>query len=156
MQLWILLGILYLKSPPYAPWYNGSVESGIGTVKVYVHHMAARHNHPEYWTCDDLEAARRRANYYHKPHGLDGPNANELWATRKRISAPKRQAFRQQVLERWAAIITAEQNEHGCELNKPDLARAVRSAIQWVLISEGILSVRRRRISPPIKRRKAS
>ena len=148
--------ILYLKSPAYTPMYNGAVESGIGTAKSYVHHAAARADHPEYWTCDDLEVGIRRANHYSKPFGLDGPNSNEAWQQRTSITDEERRRFRQQVLERWASIVTAEQKQQGGQLTKPALARAVRTAIQWVLTAEGILEIRRRRISPTIKRRKAS
>lgn len=150
------LNVLYLKSPPYAPWYNGSVESGIGTAKAYTHHAAARADHPEYWTCDDLEAGLRRANHYGRPEGLDGPSSDEVWMTRLSITSAERDSFRQQVLERWASLITKEQNEQGGPLSKPTLARAVRDAIQWALLAEGILEIRRRRISPAIKRAKAS
>lgn len=150
------LGIVYLKSPPYAPWYNGAVEAGIGTVKAFVSEAAARADHPEYWTCDDLEVGRRHANHAARPFGLDGPNANEAWDRRAPISADERQRFRRQVLDRWASIVTANQNEQGGTLSKPELARAVRDAIQWALIEEGHLEIRRRRISPDIKRRKVS
>ena len=45
--------------------------------------------------------------------------------------------------------------EHGGpHLTKPPLARAVRTAIQWVLTAEGIIEMRKRRISPAIKREK--
>jgi hypothetical protein len=148
--------VLYLKSPPYAPWYNGSVESGIGTLKTYAHHEAARADHPEYWTCDDLEAARRRANHYGRPYGLDGPSSDEAWETRQPITRAERTHFIQQVLGHWADIVTREQNAAEGSLPKPTLARNVRDAIQWGLIEEGYLEIRRRRISPAIKRVKAS
>jgi transposase InsO family protein len=147
--------ILYLKSPPYAPWYNGAVESGIGTLKAYTHIAAARADHPEHWTCDDLEAGLRRANRYGRPFGLDGPSSDETWERRERITAAERDGFRIQVLERWASLVAAQQDQQG-PLTKPILARAVRDAIQWVLVAEGYLEIRRRRISPAIKRQKAS
>ncbi|MCP3883063.1 MAG: transposase family protein, partial [Sulfitobacter sp.] len=150
------MNVLYLKSPPYAPWYNGSVESGIGTLKAYTHHAAARADHPEYWTCDDLEAGLRRANHYGRPEGLDGPSSDETWMARAAITNTERIRFRRQVLERWADIVTKAQNDQGGPLNKHDLARATRDAIQWALTEEGILQIRRRRISPAIKRAKAS
>ncbi len=150
------MNVLYLKSPPYAPWYNGSVESGIGTLKAYTHHAAARADHPEYWTCDDLEAGLRRANHYGRPAGLDGPSSDEAWVSRLAVTNSERIRFRRQVLERWADITTREQKEQGGPLNKHELARAVRDAIQWALTEEGLLEIRRRRISPAIKRAKAS
>ena len=80
----------------------------------------------------------------------------EAWERRRPIHTHERNSFREQVLERWASIVTAEQNEQGGTLTKPELARTERTAIQWVLIAEGYLVARRRRISPSIKRRKAS
>lgn len=150
------LAILYLKSPPYAPWYNGTVEAGIGTAKRYVDEAAARADHPEYWTCDDLEVAQRRANHCTHPFGLDGPNANEAWGGRTAITDTERERFRQMVSDKRADIIEANQKEKGGPLNKHELARASRDAIQWALTEEGHLEIRRRRISPDIKRRKAS
>lgn len=150
------LAILYLKSPPYAPWYNGAVEAGIGTAKRYVDETAARADHPEYWTCDDLEVAQRRANHCTHPFGLDGPNANEVWHGRTAIADTERERFGQLVSNKRADIIEANRKEKGGHLNKHDLARATRDAIQWALTEEGHLEIRRRRISPNIKRRKAS
>ena len=150
------MGVVYLKSPPYSPWYNGAVESGIGTLKRYVHIAAARADHPEYWTCDDLEAGLRRANYYAKPFGPDGPNSDEAWDRRTPITDDERQAFRQKVEQGYANFVAAEQKEAGGHLTKTALARARRDAIQWALTQEGILEMRRRRISPDIKRRKVS
>jgi hypothetical protein len=132
------------------------VEAGIGTEKRYVDEAAARANHPEYWTCDDLEVAQRRANHHTHPFGLDGPDANEAWDRRTAITDDERQRFRQMVSDKRADIIEANRKEKGGHLNKHDLARATRDAIQWALIEEGLLETRRRRISPNIKRRKVS
>jgi len=55
-------GIALLFSPPYCPQYNGACEAGNGTIKTLTHLIAARHDRPDVWTLDDLEAARCWAN----------------------------------------------------------------------------------------------
>jgi len=56
-------GVQLLLSPAYTPTYNGACEAGNGTIKHLAHQIACRHNRPEYWTLDDLEAARLLANH---------------------------------------------------------------------------------------------
>jgi len=150
-------GVIYLKSPPYTPWYNGAVECGNGTQKYLTHHEAAHHDHPEYWTLDDIEAARRRANRYAKPYGLDWPDADEIFERRERITAEERAVFQATAREQWGKILTEEEAERkkqgGPALDKEDLARIRRSAIQSALLETGNLEVRRRRVSPPYTRR---
>jgi transposase-like protein len=150
-------GVIYLKSPPYAPWYNGAIECGNGTLKVYAHHEAARHDHPEYWTCDDLEAARLRANRCARPEGLDGPDADEVFERRAPITSSERATFRAMVRAQYAKMHAAERRARETSgqptLNQNDLARIRRDAIQSVLVETGNLEVRRRRISPVFDRR---
>ena len=55
-------GTAILYSPPRCPRYNGSIEASIGALTTRAHHAAAAAGHPEYWTCDDVERARRQAN----------------------------------------------------------------------------------------------
>jgi len=70
-----------LFSPPYYPQYNGACEAGFGTLKTYAHHEAAKHGRPHQWSCDDVEAARMRANELSRPHGYlrPTPAENYLW-----------------------------------------------------------------------------
>lgn len=51
-----------LLSPAYTPAYNGACEAGNGTIKTLAHQLACRHDRPQCWTLDDLEAARLLAN----------------------------------------------------------------------------------------------
>jgi hypothetical protein len=37
-------------------------EAGIGGMKVRTHYQAARNGRAGIWTCEDMEAARRKAN----------------------------------------------------------------------------------------------
>lgn len=150
-------GILYLKSPPYTPGYNGACEWGNGTLKHLAHHEAAINDHPEYWTGDDIENARRRANLYARPEGLDGPNADEVFARRTPITPEERETFNNTTLMNWAKILDEELKERtkrgDPNLNKIELADIVRNAIQSALLETGNLEVRRRRVSPAYKRR---
>jgi hypothetical protein len=151
------VGLLYLKSPPYTPGYNGACEWGNGNLKHLTHHEAAINDHPEYWTGDDLENARRRANLYARPEGLDGPNADEVFARRSLIAPEEREAFNDAVLLQWAKILDEELRERAKRgdpgPNKIELADFVRSAIESALRETGNLEVRRRRISPTYKKR---
>jgi len=56
------MGTHILHSPPRCPRYNGGIEASIGALTTRAHHAAAAAGHPEYWTCDDVEAARAAAN----------------------------------------------------------------------------------------------
>jgi transposase InsO family protein len=150
-------GVLYLKSPPYTPGYNGACEWGNGTLKHLAHHEAAKNDHPEYWTGDDIENARRRANLYARPEGLDGPNADEVFARRSRITPEEREAFINSTLLQWAKILDEEQKQRtkrrNPSLNKIELADIVRNAIQSALLETGNLEIRRRRVSPVYSKR---
>lgn len=144
-------GVEFLMSPPYYPEYNGSAEAGIGTLKTYAHHEAARNDRPGEWTCDDVEAARLRANELSRPHGLDGPTPNELWENRDPITPAERSAFRKLVESHYQANLAELRKEKGKEPNLSENATAKRQAVARALVESNILSIRRRRISPPIK-----
>ncbi len=144
-------GVIFLMSPPYYPEYNGSAESGIGTLKTYAHHESARNNRPGEWTCDDVEAARLRANELSRPHGLCGPTPAETWESRRTIGSAERSSFRRLTDRRYREIQEESKEEKGEDLNNRDRAAAMRQAIGFALVACGLLSIRRRRISPPIK-----
>lgn len=144
-------GVEFLMSPPYYPEYNGSAEAGIGTLKTYAHHEAARNDRLGEWTCDDVEAARLRANELSRPHGLRGPTPDELWEKRDPITQIERSAFKQLVKRCYENNLSEMRTEKGDEPNRAEKATARRRAVAWALAESNILSIRRRRISPPIK-----
>jgi len=148
MEKW---GVVFLVSPPYYPEYNGSIESGIGTLSTYAHHEAARNSRPGEWTCDDVEAARLRANELSRPHGLRGPSPDEVWRNRDPINQTERVEFRKLLEKRYEHDLDAMRKEKDEALSMAELATARRGAITWALVESDILSIRRRRISPPIK-----
>ncbi len=144
-------GVIFLMSPPYYPEYNGSAESWIGTLKTYAHHEAARNGLPGEWTCDDVESARLRANELSLPQCLRGLTPAEIWESRRAIGSAERSSFRRLIERRYREIQEERKEEKGGDLNNRDLAAAMRQAIAFELVSCGLLSIRRRRISPPIK-----
>ncbi len=50
-------GVTAMRSPAYAPSYNGSIEAGMGSLKHYLNEIAAQHGRPRYPTRDDLIGA---------------------------------------------------------------------------------------------------
>jgi len=142
---------VFLFSPPYTPEYNGAAEAGIGTLKTYSHHEAARHDRPGEWTCDDVEAARMRANELSRPRGIDGPTPNEIWGSHPRVSPDERRLFNERLEQKRKKLVDEAREEKQSELNEIDRAAIERRAVAQALIACGFLLVRRRRINPPIK-----
>ena len=149
-------GTWILSSPAYMPRYNGSCEAGVGALKTYTHHEAARHDRPGEWTCDDLEAAKLKANHTSRPWGRSGPPAEQVWHDRQPITALEREVFRKMV----QAHMDELRLERGVcdpgELTCCEQAAVRRQAVTRALVKLGFLVVRRRSITPPIKSRFAS
>lgn len=138
-----------LFSPTYYPQYNGACEAGIGTLKTYAHYQAVRNDRPDGWTCDDVEAARRRANECSRPFGRAGPSPDMAWSKRKMITTNERSEFITCV-ETTRRTITPDDAD---EKNKDEF---LRDAIETELVRCGYLSYRRRRVSSPIKTKMVS
>jgi transposase InsO family protein len=147
-------GVVALYSPPYLPSYNGACEAGIGTLKTFVHHEAAAHGRPGAWTSDDLFAAVRRGNELTRPRGPGTPTPEEAWRESTGIIPWDRVRFRRRY-----------EKEYRNELERlglptlfpiePSKKEAVdRVAIGRALIKCGFLSIKRRRVYPPISPRK--
>jgi transposase InsO family protein len=144
-------GVIHLWSPKYYPQYNGSIESGIGTLKVHTHHEAARDDRVGQWSSDDLEAARLRSNHYGWPRGSRGPSANTLWDERTPITQEERIQFYLRVDVETGERIRLKREEKGVGTTEDEIAEATRQAITATLVAFGYLLIRRRRISPPYK-----
>lgn len=144
--------VVPLHSPCYYPMYNGACEAGIGTLKTYAHHEAARNDRPGEWTCDDVEAARLRANELARPWGHAAPTPDEAWASRPDVHG-SRDAFASLVEAERRQQLEAAEVERGKELGTSGRVRVERQAIHAALVAAGILVVRRRRISPPLRSR---
>jgi hypothetical protein len=146
-------GVVMLPSPVEMPWYNGSCEAGIGSLKTYTHHEAARHGRPGEWTCDDVETARFKANGNARPFGSRGPSSDEAWRKRRSLTEEEREAFRMAV----ARNVDEIRREKGDAIERrgwQERAGIERQAVVRALVKLGYLEVRRRRISPPINSQK--
>jgi transposase InsO family protein len=149
-------GVLHLLSPVRTPQYNGGVEAGIGSLRTRIHYESARNDRPGQWTCDDIEAARLQANF--TAH-LDGPlslTPEQAWAARQTLIESEREAFRQ-VYDQYRH----EERRTRAQQSRPVMGRAAEASIDRVaipraLVECGYLLFRRRRISPPIIRRRVA
>jgi hypothetical protein len=158
-DLLIRYKVIFHLTPPACAWYNGSCEAGNGAIKVRAHHIAARNGRPGEWTCDDVEAARERANRTARPWGIKGPTPEERWGMREPVSEDLRRSFirsRNMHRHELAAKLGYNADE---KISAKDKAWIERKSIERAYVEHGILSIRRRRINPPINsnfRRKIS
>lgn len=143
-------GVHALYSPEGTPEYNGSVEAGIGSIKVRAFWQAALDDRPGEWTCDDIEVALRQANETGRPHGVGAPTPQESWMWRRPILEREREAFEETV----SGFAREEYTQRGwlpmAQLQHREQASIDRVAISRALIELGFLLIRRRRITPPI------
>jgi hypothetical protein len=147
--------VLPLLSPPRTPKYNGSCEAGIGSIKFRAHLESARNDRPGEWTCDDIEAARLMANETARPRGHLSPAPQQAWDGRQPVSPALRDAFTSTYAQ---FEIQARQDLGylpGLDLSPRQQAAVDRIAISRTLVAYGFLFYRRRRITPPFKRRRA-
>jgi hypothetical protein len=145
-------GVKILYSPPRMPWYNGSIEATIGSLKIRTETHAARHGHPGDWTWDDAAAARADANAYPRPKGELGPSPNQLWNARSPITQQQRDHFALEVERRLPCIEAA----HGWPETDNDQRTLDREAISQALVELGYLFITRRSIPLPIRGKKAA
>jgi transposase InsO family protein len=138
-------GVTLLFSPAYTPSYNGACEAGNGTIKHLTHQLACRHDRPEHWTLDDLEAARLLANrritdrtQMHSPE--------QRFADRTPIGIAERTGFLTAIADAQhrrdtdSAIATS----HGVRKMAADALR--RQAITDALSGTGVITIRSRRL----------
>ena len=86
-----------LFSPKRRPQYNGAIERGNSTHKVYTHQQAVSEDHPRYWTTANLDAARQLSNTISRPWGHRGPSPEEAWKQREPITHPQRHEFEREL-----------------------------------------------------------
>ena len=84
-------GTTLLYSPPRTPRYNGAIEGSIGALTTRAHHAAVADGHPDYWTCADVEAARRAANTVTTRSAH--PTALDRWQHATAITRTERRHF---------------------------------------------------------------
>ncbi len=135
-------------SPPCTPRYNGSVEAGAGTLKTRIIYHAAKHGMLGAWTSDDVEAARLQGNCATWPWGSCGLTPQETWEHRSPITPERRSEFRSTVAQK-ALELRQRFFLEGENLDPRPAAAIRRAAIRAALESLGLLTVRKRRVSPP-------
>ncbi len=143
-------GVVWLPSPVRKPWYNGSCETGIGSMKVRTLFLAARESRVGTWTSNDLETARRHANALVRPDGPLGPTPDDLWSQRAPISDAERAHLRATVLANYVRIDrqhASTEPAHDATTTHWILRRAIRRA----LVELGLLSITRRSITLPLR-----
>jgi transposase InsO family protein len=149
LQRW---GVTPLLSPKGVPAYNGSCEAGIGSMKSRTHIEAARHDRAGLWSADDLEAARLQANETARPQGPRGPTPEQSWGARTPIRDEDRDHFGRE-LERCRHEIREQAGVPiGEDIDAETAARWERNALTRALVACGLLEIRRRRVSLPLKR----
>jgi Integrase core domain len=151
LRMW---NVAHLFSPPHWPRYNGAVEAGIGALKARTEAHAARRGHAGHWTWDDVGGVMLETNTLSRPRGENEPSPLALWTARSAISADERDGFADCVRHR---LDEAKPEPSSCGASEPDVwsnRRLARVAIRLALEECGCLTYTRRRIPPPIPRRK--
>ena len=146
-------GIQLLFSPPAYPQYNGAIEAGIGGLKTRMHWISARQDRPGQWTSDDVEAARLDGNAMIHLRRGQGPTPDQAWDLRLEIRAKERALFHSASTR----YLQEEETRHGvldsAMLGHQERSLIERIAITRALIENGLLAIRRTRVSLPFSKR---
>jgi len=143
-------GVVPLPSPPRRPAYNGSVEAGIGSMKIRTRYQALRRDPAAAcWSADDLERARRLANGTARPRALHGRTPLQAWSARSSIANTRRPMFLETVRRLEQDALEQHTKNLGVPPGQRDRARIHRSATRRALVEHGFLYLRRRSINSP-------
>lgn len=149
-------GVQVLFSPAYRPSYNGGIEAGIGSLKARTEASASRAGRPGEWAWEDVARAQAEANATSRPQGERGPSAADLWGQRRPIRGEERAAFAASVSRQEREIRAQEGIPTEAVLSHREQSRIERQAVRRALGEHGYLLFSRRRIPPPIRRRKVT
>jgi transposase InsO family protein len=152
LQQW---GVFALFSPPHTPSYNGAIEAAIGSLKTRTQRLGDQAGHPELWTSDLVEAARRQANDAPRRRCLHGATPDQAWDARLPLTAEGRADF-QATVQRYQAEGWHERGGQPAEMNHWDEAAVDRVALRRALVAHDLLLFTRRSIPAPIQRPKAA
>ena len=150
------LRVSSLFSPPQTPRYNGSIEAGIGSLKMRMERYAAHYGRPNLWTHDDAAHAQAEANATARPKGPNGPTPDRLWNERRPLTAEQRNVFEDAVVRHQKEVYTREGIPCAAEGNPFDQRRLNRDAIRRALGEHDYLLFSRRRIPLPINSHKSA
>jgi hypothetical protein len=134
-------GVEHLLSPPLTPRYNGGVESHIRWMTMRTEWQATREGRQDRWTSTDLEAARLVANATRAPKALDHS---------AKLTPELRAAFRRSVAAERSRLFAARGLDPA-SAPKGLRNQVNRQAITRALVAHGILEIRSRRVSLPLR-----
>ncbi len=106
------------------------------------------------WTSEDPEAARRHANEAYVPDTGTTRTAEEIWNSTSPIDDQERQTFHERVQHNESALREALTTTHTLPATPQERAAFERRVIRRAVVESGLLSITRRLISLPRKRRK--
>lgn len=144
--------VVWLPSPPKTPRYNGGCEAGNGTMKVHTNTLTYLAGDFGHWTSHLMEAALERANQTKYRRGKHELTHAECWASRNPILDVDRDRLETLIRTHQRAII-AELPEFNPR-NKNHVNKVLRQAVRRALLDDGLLTITRRSITPPLKRQK--
>jgi transposase InsO family protein len=147
-------GVTQLFSPAVTPRYNGACEAGNGAMKLRTHEQTALAGRVARWTSEDLEAARCHANEAYVPDTGTTRTAAEIWNSAPPLDDQERQAFQQCVQHTESTLREVLSTTEPLPATRHERAALERRVIRRALVESGLLSITRRLISLPLKRRK--
>ncbi len=146
--------VVTLYSPPYAPWYNGSIERANRSLKEVTAHLAEVAGHHGRWTSADLHAARLQLNRLTRPWETNAGTPVEVWESRKPLTMDERDVLFDNLNAARRAVCLEREVDPDAPLPHAAETEIIRLALQPVLESLSYLYITRRRITPAINRRK--
>jgi hypothetical protein len=143
--------VYLLLNPVKCPQYNGACEAGNGSMQTRTRSFAAMEDHIGRWTLDNLASAKDQANQTALAPFHRGMTHDEVWAKRQPMSDSVRSRFKELTETRLEEVKKELGILPGLDGKIKHQALVERKAISRALRDAGILLMRRRRISPPIK-----
>ncbi len=139
-----------LYSPARHPQFNGSIESGIGAMKVRTEMLSITHGRGGSWTEQVMQAARYQANHLHRSERDPHRSAFQRWHNRQSITDKERAEFRL-VLDANTEKVQnqVEQADPSSCISPKQAKRITRKAITQTLVELDLLSVTWRSIPLP-------
>jgi hypothetical protein len=146
--------VVPLFSPPCTPRYNGACEAANHALKSRTQQQAEFSGHPEQWTAEDLEQARRHSNELYLPDERAWLTAQEHWNAEPPIDDNERQTFLDTVARIRGELPTRLTAHNAPSTSPPELAKLDRRVLRRALVELGLLTTTRRSIALPLSRRK--
>jgi len=144
--------IVWLPSPPKMPQYNGSCEAGNCVMKIHTNTLTYQAGDFGRWTSHLMEAARGLANQTKHRRGKREATHAQRWSRRPTITDADRDRLETLIRTHQRAIIGKLSRFNPRNTNHK--YKVLRQAIRRALLDDGLLTITRRLITPPLKRQK--